>query len=136
MAPSREQGMPGIQGQKEKKRLLRISVLIEWGKPEPEMRIEQVEIYSDATNRAIMRHPGRRFPGTLIQGDNMYDLCRRADAICAKVRSQLDSETYKELNDLRDILWAYLTHYKSVLLEHGIPLPFSEQQPFSWPPTD
>jgi Family of unknown function (DUF6959) len=31
------------------------------------MHVEPVEIYSDQTNAAIMRHPGRRFPGVLIQ---------------------------------------------------------------------
>lgn len=33
------------------------------------MREDKVEILSDTTNAAIMRHLGRRFPGVLIQGD-------------------------------------------------------------------
>ena len=32
------------------------------------MHTELVEIYSDESNMAVMRHPGRRFPGVLIQG--------------------------------------------------------------------
>lgn len=35
------------------------------------MRIEPVEIYSDASNQAILRHPARRFPGILVQGDTL-----------------------------------------------------------------
>jgi hypothetical protein len=94
------------------------------------MHTEQVEIYSDATNAAIMRHPGRRFPGVLVQGDTLFSLCRSADMVCANARSKLDSESYLELSELRNHLQEFLTHYKSVLLEHDIPLPFSEQQPF------
>ncbi|WP_425506589.1 DUF6959 family protein [Sphingomonas kyeonggiensis] len=40
------------------------------------MRTELIEIYSDATNAAVMRHPGRQFPGMLIQGDTLYSLSR------------------------------------------------------------
>lgn len=43
------------------------------------MHVEPVEIYSDLSNGAIMRHPGRRFPGVLIQGDSLYLLCDRLD---------------------------------------------------------
>lgn len=90
------------------------------------MRNENVEIYSDQTNAAIMRHPGRRFPGVLIQGDSLYALCARADRACAAAKSQLDPQAYGEINALRNGLWDYLTHYKVVLGEHQIPLPFSE----------
>jgi len=85
------------------------------------MRVENVEIYSDETNRAVMRHPGRRFPGLLVQGDTLYSLWMRADAACVEV------EPDGELDGLRNALWELLTHYKNVLGEHEIPLPFSER---------
>ncbi len=88
------------------------------------MRIEPVEIYSDATNAAIMRHPGRRFPGVLFQGDTLYTLCVSADDICQSISRK--SPAFEEANDLRDRLWSVLNHYKSVLKEHGIPMPFYE----------
>jgi hypothetical protein len=90
------------------------------------MRVEPVEIYSDATNHAVMRHPGRHFPGVLVQGDSLYVLCRHIDSVCAKSREALDHETYKVLNELRNSLWAKLNHYKSVLADHGIAMPFDE----------
>jgi hypothetical protein len=90
------------------------------------MHVESVEIYSDATNAAILRHPGRRFPGILIQGDTLYNLCRTLDEICRDARSQLDPETYEEANDLRNTMRGYLNHYKAVLHEHSLPLPFPE----------
>ena len=93
------------------------------------MHIDPVEIYSDASNAAVMRHPGRRFPGVLVQGDTLSRLCLAADLICASGRQQLDSDTYEELNDLRNHLWSLLLHYKIVLGEHDIPLPFSDRPP-------
>jgi hypothetical protein len=90
------------------------------------MHIEQVEIYSDAANAAVMRHPGRRFPGVLIQGDSLHVLCHQADSISVDARSRLNEESFEELEELRNALWGLLSHYKAVLGEHGIPLPFSE----------
>ena len=90
------------------------------------MRIENVEIYSDQTNAAIIRHPARRFPGVLIQGDSLHSLCAQADDACAASMGKLDPDEYFELNELRNMLWSYLNHYKSVLGGHQIPLPFSE----------
>ena len=89
------------------------------------MRTEEVEIYSDATNAAVMRHPGRKFPGVLIQGDTLYSLCQRADFIARSLNPS--SDEFEELNDLRNHLWSLLTHYKSVLVEHDYEIPFSEQ---------
>jgi hypothetical protein len=92
------------------------------------MRAEPVEIYSDQTNAAIMRHPGRRFPGFLIQGDTLYSLCLRADEMCASIGR--GTPAYEDANHLRNWLWSALNHYRATLTEHGVPLPFSEQPTF------
>jgi hypothetical protein len=89
------------------------------------MRIASVEIFSDKTNAAVLRHPSRAFPGVLIQGDSLYMMCQRADLACKEVGR--GSAGYDEMNELRNSLWAYLTHYKASLLEHGMKLPFSDQ---------
>jgi hypothetical protein len=91
------------------------------------MHVEKVEIYSDKTNSAVLRHPGRKFPGILIQGDNLHLLCQVADKVCSDGKASLAPETYADMNRLRNALWDYLTHYKVVLGEHDIRLPFSEQ---------
>lgn len=90
------------------------------------MRIEPVEIYADTTNAAVMRHPSRTFPGVLIQGDTLYSLCQAADFVCSAAKFQLKGETSEELNELRNQLWSFLTHYKSVLETHQLPVPFNE----------
>jgi predicted RNase H-like HicB family nuclease len=83
------------------------------------MRTENVEIYSDQSNAAVLRHPGRKFPGVLIQGDTL-------NALCAQASEALGAgpDAREELEGLRDALYSLLSHYKTVLSEHGIALPF------------
>jgi hypothetical protein len=88
------------------------------------MRIEPVEIYSDETNAAVMRHPGRRFPGLLFQGDTLHSMCLQADEICACISR--GAAGFEPANALRNRLWAALNHYKSTLDDHNIPVPFNE----------
>lgn len=88
------------------------------------MRIEQVEIYSDASNMAIMRHPGRRFPGMLIQGDSLYNLCQAVESLCSGLGKNPKAREHALF--LRDELLDRLDHYKKVLTQHGIPMPFNE----------
>jgi uncharacterized protein DUF6959 len=89
------------------------------------MQVKQVEVYSEEPGRVIVRHPDRKFPGILVQGDSLHSLCGAADRACMGARDKLDAEQYRELNELRNALWAYLQHYKVVLGEHDMPLPFS-----------
>jgi hypothetical protein len=87
------------------------------------MRLETVEIYSDTTNAPVMRHPGRQFPGVLIQGDTLANLCHLADDACTAVGRS--SGCYDEVNELRNLLQDYLNNYKKTLIEAGLSLPFS-----------
>lgn len=79
-----------------------------------------VEIYSDVSNYAVMRHPGRNYPGILVQGDSLSILCHSAD----EVRQQFDNGDIEEalgaLDEVRTMLWDRLNHYKAVLADHGL----------------
>jgi hypothetical protein len=90
------------------------------------MRTESVEILSDSTNAAIMRHPGRKFPGVLIQGDTLSVLCGQADRVCAEIGR--GSPAFAEANALRNALRTYLNYYKVTLGEHDMALPFSDER--------
>ncbi len=91
------------------------------------MRVEQVKIYSDATNQAILRHPGRKFPGVLIQGDTLHNLYLEVDSILSKHGKGLSQDGREELKDVRKHLKDLIEHYKAVLREHGMELPFSDR---------
>ena len=50
------------------------------------MRIEPLEVYSRTTNSAIIKPPGRQFPGVVIQGDSLSILCGVAKNMAIKIR--------------------------------------------------
>lgn len=89
------------------------------------MREEAVEILSDQANAAVIRHPGRRFPGVLVQGDTLYRLCQTADVACREINR--GTSGFDEENEKSNVLWGLLNRYKGVLVDHDIPRPFSEQ---------
>jgi len=39
-----------------------------------QMRKVELEVFSDTVNGAVIRHPMRRFPGVLIQGDTLMTM--------------------------------------------------------------
>ncbi len=39
----------------------------------PTERAKEIEVISDAGNTAVVRMPGRRFPGLVIQGDSLFN---------------------------------------------------------------
>lgn len=84
----------------------------------------EVEIYSDASNHAIMKHPGRHYPGSLMQGDTLYILCRELDELCEEIKKGNYDDAAYCANEIRNDLWDRLNHYQSVLIEHGFDVPF------------
>lgn len=86
------------------------------------MRTETVEIYSDAVNGAIMRHPGRRFPGMLIQGDTLHSLSQMAAGAFAA--AEPESDQWYDLKELVEGLQSRVDFYSQVLREHGLDFPF------------
>jgi hypothetical protein len=91
------------------------------------MKIEQVEIYSDTSNAAIMRHPGRKFPGSLIQGDSLHILVGEARELLAAVAKSGDEDLTGLAQDHLEKLEGRLKHYEKVLEEHGIQLPYNKR---------
>jgi len=88
------------------------------------MREQAVEIYySDATNAAVMRHPDRRFPGVLMQGDTLDQLFRDLNRV--QTDAQLvNSEVAEDIAEIREHLQSFLDHYEATLSAHGIALPY------------
>ena len=84
------------------------------------MRKVEVDIYSDASNHAVMKHPHRNYPGSLIQGDSLHILCCTAD----EVRQEIDKGDFEEaaaaLESLRSLLWERYKHYNQVCRESGV----------------
>ncbi|MDR6973475.1 hypothetical protein J2X68_000144 [Streptomyces sp. 3330] len=86
-------------------------------------RIE-AELFTDGGNNAVVRLPGRRFPGVLVQGDSLHIL--RTD-----MAELVEACDRGDLGDARDTagllltgLDALLERYAAALAAHEIPRPY------------
>lgn len=86
-------------------------------------RIE-AELFTDGGNNAVVRLPGRRFPGVLVQGDSLHIL--RTDVV-----ELVEACDRGDLSDARDAaglllsgLDTLLERYAAALDEHEIPRPY------------
>lgn len=91
------------------------------------MKRVELEVFSDASNHAVVRPPGRSFPGSVVQGDSLSILCGEAKEISERIRSlRLTDEEFLYLaQQHQKKLLERLLHYQAVLAEHGITLPYS-----------
>lgn len=87
------------------------------------MYTANMEILSDEPNMAVLRHPGRKFPGVLVQGDTLHALVGQAANLLAMLGPE-ESGAANELADLKSRLETLLEHYEAVLAAHGLEPPF------------
>jgi hypothetical protein len=91
------------------------------------MEVKPVEVYSDLSNFAIVRVPGRRFPGCVIQGDSLSIVLHTAKVVLAGVKDSPDEELVGSAEELVESLQARVAHYERVLAEHGMDLPYTNR---------
>jgi hypothetical protein len=88
------------------------------------MEQKQIEVYSEMSNYAIVRMPGRNYPGCVIQGDSLNILlntAKRAHKLAASTGIEdLIDETEELVANLSD----RLDYYEAILKTHGIDLPY------------
>ena len=88
------------------------------------MTIMELEVFGTETNAGIVRMPGRRFPGIVIQGDSLKNLLDTAHRITELARTTEMSELIDEAKSLEEMLADYLHTYESTLEGHGHALPY------------
>ncbi len=86
-------------------------------------------MYSEATKVAIVRMPGRKFPGSVIQGDSLGILHACARNLRNGPRDHQREELRDSAEELYSLLDGRLRHYIAVLDAEGIPLPFNRPHP-------
>ena len=89
------------------------------------MENKQVEVYSETSNMAVVRMPGRRFPGSVIQGDSLSILCDLATSLHQRSIKTRDNEFIGEAQELKELLEGRIRHYEVALKTHGIDLPYT-----------
>ena len=87
-------------------------------------RIE-LEVFSEAGNFSIVRPCGRKFPGSVVQGDSLSILYSCAEAIRKNAVSLGNEDLLDNAEELARLIGARLMHYQGVLDLHGIELPFN-----------
>jgi hypothetical protein len=84
----------------------------------------EVELFTDGGNEAVVRMPGRQFPGVLIQGDSLWSI--RSDV--AELRDACLAYGAGAAVDLAEFLLgdldAILLRYTNALERHGLRKPF------------
>ena len=88
------------------------------------MEIKQLEVFSEASNYGIVRMPGRRFPGCVVQGDSLAILCGLARSLHDGVAGLGHEELAGDAAELLDLLENRLKDYEQVLVDHEIELPY------------
>ena len=81
------------------------------------MRKQELEVYSEASNAAVVRAPGRQYPGLVVQGDTLANLHGLASLVAERC-------TGGEATELKEMLDGLLRHYERVLGEYGLALPY------------
>lgn len=86
-------------------------------------RIE-AELFTDGGNNAVVRLPGRNFPGVVVQGDSL-SILRQAVAEVREACARGDAvEALESADFLLADLDAILERYTDALGRHGIKRPF------------
>ena len=95
------------------------------------MEIKPLEVYCEDSNYAVIKPPGRNYPGAVIQGDSLGVLCRTALRAIAHIKAgdTLSEDFLDEVEDLTNSLLDRMLHYQAVLESHGIDFP--HVHPFS-----
>jgi hypothetical protein len=91
------------------------------------MESKALDVFSEASNYGVVRMPGRRFPGCVIQGDSLANLLSAAAVILRESRSVKNRLLAETARELYDALSDRLDHYEAVLKEHGIELPYERR---------
>jgi hypothetical protein len=94
---------------------------------EVDMNEITVRSYSDESNQVVIQTPGRNFPGTVIQGDQLRSLLRSTQRALALIEANEYEDAAEELKDLEDRLLERCLHYELVLRNHKLELPYPDQ---------
>lgn len=88
----------------------------------------ELEVFSTASDAAVVRVPGRRFPGVVIQGDSLkilWDEVRTARERASSPEGR--EELAGTLEHLEELLAGYLCVYEETLRAHGLELPYGSR---------
>jgi hypothetical protein len=89
------------------------------------MEVIPLEVYATDSNYAVIKAPGRNYPGCVIPGDSLSILCAAARRVTELIRGSgvQEEELLWEAQDLTNSLIGRILHYQHVLDKHQINYP-------------
>jgi hypothetical protein len=85
----------------------------------------EVERLSSEPNAAVIRLPGRKFPGIVIQGDSLKILVDCVEDVSGLAERSGNLELQKSITELRTLLKSYMKVYEEALRGSGQSLPYA-----------
>ena len=82
-------------------------------------------VLSSASNVAVVQLPGRRFPGSVVQGDSLSILFGLACEVEDHAIASSNTELIQAAIELREQIEGRLRAYDRVLLQGGIERPYA-----------
>ena len=89
------------------------------------MQYMELEVYSQAIDRGIVRMQSQSFPGLVLQGETLASLLKLAKITYEKSQSTTDHELMDASRELVETIQKLVSHYEATLNKHNIPLPYS-----------
>ncbi|HSX59092.1 MAG TPA: hypothetical protein VLF18_02725 [Tahibacter sp.] len=91
------------------------------------MKLVEFEIYSEASNCAVVRVPGRPFPDCVVQGDSLSSLFADSKELSLRLQELgvTDENVLSLAQALQEQLLDRLVHYQRVMAVEGLALPYS-----------
>jgi hypothetical protein len=84
----------------------------------------EVESFSNTTNAVVVRLPGRKFPGIVLQGDSLKILLDSAIEVARLSRGSNVSGLEESAEEVARLLNGYSQAYEEALKKHHQPLPY------------
>lgn len=93
------------------------------------MRNELMEVFGESPNAWVVRIPGRRFPGVVVQGDSLANL----RGLVLELRQLMANGNYGEAKDVTvemdEMVSGLLAAYEEAVKNNGLELPYSSSVP-------
>src|SRR4051812_29061752 len=87
----------------------------------------EMRVIGEEVNAAVVQHPGRRFPGILIQGDSLSILCSHARQLTIDLAEARLEDAAESATELRELLDGYRAAYERAMDAEGLALPYSRR---------
>ena len=76
------------------------------------MSRQPIEVLSDAVNGAVVRMPGRQFPGIVVQGDSLIGLTSASQALLEQANKIGDAQLMRKAGNLHYMLEDLMARYR------------------------